>query len=531
MPSTRIARFSASLATFVAAMSAATQVSAAGDPFQEALGIDYGRQLLLAPTPPRSQVGALPGFAEPGLESEAFPIGPDSAEMREELPVPPRLSMLASVRQLDLIRKEGGFAFAHRRTSASLDISLAAIPHLELRFAADQTRRALSLGDSAASVDMGGETWGWRGAARIRVSPFLVPTLIVAGESAGNPHGDALEAIALQGSLPVGLAWSLALGRKRLDYPVDLRLSGYSPISLPLQLRQDFQTAAVSFREGPWEAAWAGHWMQADLPVVQPQGYALGDSGSAWRQDVLAAYERMRAGNGFRASLAFDVGLGRHVFRGINRKGENLYPFSWQEGAQKDYALRGDFRYACKRAVFGTWIGGGESEYDALRPETAFNKHLWDRNGVIDSYEGSLLGIFNNETWLMNGAAYAAQAGAGLWEESWFAGWRYRLGLGYQYLLLQANSHLTRRQTSFLLAYQEETFDATYPTIEADLVPVQVGLYREWGNLSLEAKIMGEIPARVRIYRTPGKGGGEERGSPEYSGGTSGGFRIGYSLP
>jgi hypothetical protein len=294
-----------------------------------------------------------------------------------------------------------------------------------------------------------------------------------------------------------------------------------------LQIRQRFSEAAVRFADGPWEAFWSGRIVRSGFPRVPEAGYALGDSGSVWRHSALGAY----CGGDWRASLDFDVGSGGHVFRGRNRKGETNYPFSWQQGIQKDYSLRADFRLGKGPRAQGAWIAVGETEYDAVRPEVAYNRHFWNRNGVIDSYEGSVLGVFNNETWLLNGAAYAAQAVAGAWIDLPVWGWDHRFAAGYRYLMLEANSTLTRRETTLIFAYTEETFAEKLPTVEADLIPVEWRLSRAWGGLSLVMDARAEIPVRIRVHGEKDSGAGGGGGGAKYSGGTSASIRLGYDLP
>ena len=491
--------------------------AAAGDPFEAALGVDYQRQLLPSSKAPHPLVGNLPGFEEPSAETPAFSA--DSA----------RIAARLGLWRRDLIRKEGRFAFADARDLGSLDLA-AALPGVRLRISADRNDRDFSMGDSAESLDMGEKDWGWRAAASIDITPWLVPGLIVGGISS-SPHADALEALALRGSLPLGLEWSMAIGRTNIDYPVDLKLKGYSRLSFPFQLRQAFREAALGFRQGPWQAAWSGRWTRGDVPKVRPQKYSVSDSASAWRQSVQAGYDGLRPGAGWKAMANADLGMGDHVFQGITVKGNNRYPFSWQQGIQKDYSLRADFQINHKRGESGAWIAGGESEFDAVRPDVPFNKHFWDRNGVLDSYEGSLLGVFNSETWLLNGAVFAAQAGAGIWEAGTVAGCRWRAALGYHYLLLEANSRLTRRQTTLLFSVDEQNFETTYPTVEADLIPVQLELSRAWGDFRVDAQAGAELPARIRIYRSQRSGVKRPPLASEYSGGISAGFQIGYRLP
>lgn len=288
---------------------------AQGDPVEAALDADYGRQLLPGPEAPRPAVGALPGFA------------PDPADTGAA----PRLAAGLSLMQRDLIRRNAAFSLADRRTQGAFDFTLGALPGLELRFAADGQRRELGMGDTATAVDLGDDDWGWRAAASIPVSAWIIPSVIVGGRSSA-PDGNALTALAFCGSTPIGLEWSLDLGRRRLDYPVTLKLRDYRPLSLPFLLRQDFQDLGLGYARGPWQAAWTGRWIQAGPPRTRPPGYSLQDSAALWRQEFRFAYDRLRQGSGFRAALDFDLASGDHVFQGLARKGANLYPFSWQEG-------------------------------------------------------------------------------------------------------------------------------------------------------------------------------------------------------
>jgi hypothetical protein len=284
----------------------------------------------------------------------------------------------------------------------------------------------------------------------------------------------------------------------------------------------------LAYARGAWELSWSGRGSRARPPAVRPEGYSLDDSARVWRHEARAAYAR----SGYAAALDFDLGWGRHVFRGLDRKQGTLYPFSWQRGKQADYALRGDVSAATRRGRAGAWLAAGETEYDALRPDSVFNHWFWDRNGVIDSYQGSLLGLFSSETWLLNGSVYAGHAGAGAWWRSAWKGLAFRIAAGYQYLILRADSHLTRRRSEFLIGYTEENADRAYPTVEADLLPASLELSRSWGNLSVTMGGQAALPLRVRIERAGGgsSGSGGSDGGADYGGGTVAGVRLGYRL-
>ncbi|MBW8889265.1 MAG: hypothetical protein JF616_16040 [Fibrobacteres bacterium] len=497
-----------------------------GDPFEDALGIDYSRQLLPTPVAPRPAVGTLPGFSgsfpfAPGMTGGDEVPGPQDVNER-----PARLTATATLWQRDLIRRDAHFSFSHHRSDDAFGFLLTAIPGVELRFAADRDARELSIGDTAVSANLDGTDWGWRAALSFPLTPFLIPSVVV-GARSSDPAADALEALAFRGAAPIGLSWSCAWGRIHRDYPVDLKLPGYASLSLPFLLRQDFAEAGLDYSLGPWDLSWSGRRTWARPPSTRPVGYSLEDSGAVWQQETRAAYAR----GGFAAALDLGLGGGHHVFRGLTRKDGTLYPFSWQGGEQADYSVRTDVSMAMRKDTLGAWLAAGESEYDALRPDnSAYGRWFWDRNGVVDSYQGSLLGLFSGETWLLNGAAYAGHAGLGLWWRYNLAGFAYRFSAGYQYLILEANSHLTRRRTEFLLGYSEANEDRIYPTVEADLIPLSAELFRAWGNFSVTFGGQAVLPSRVRIERAGGTGGGGGSGA-DYRGGTVAGIRLGYRLP
>lgn len=487
-------------------------VRALESPLQSLLGLDFERHIWMPGTAPVSP------FDSSGSAVGVFGM--------------PVFSASATYDHVNLISKTGRPAFNHAESMAGLHLATGAIPHLQIRVSTQRSQRALDIGDDGAGIDLGGESWGWNGSIAYLFTPWLVPTLTVAGDShAGGRH--ALRSLGIKGAVGREWNWFLAFGDKSLDYPLTMDLREYRPMRLPLQLRQQFLELGVRYRHGTWEGFWSGRRLDMHYPDPQPQGYALGDSGSVWKQSVGFAYDRIRPGSGFRASLDFDMGYGTHVFRGVNRKEESLYRFSYQEAHQLSYSIRSDFQAAREAWEWGAFAGALELEYNALRPDGAKNRHFWDRNGVIDSYEGGFLGIFNNETWLFNGAAYAAQTGSGLWVSRTQSGWKGSLGLAWQFLMLESNSRLSKRETNLILAYKEESFDRTYPSVEAHFLTPEAGLSKTWGPVFLSATAAQALPVKVEIKRD-GKGNGTGDGSgrdPEFSGGTRGRLEIGLRLP
>jgi hypothetical protein len=510
--------FSGLLACLISA--AAPPVHAMDNPLASFLGLDLRRQVWMPALPPSA-----------------------SPTARDTLP-PPRFSAVAEYDYLDLIRKRGGFFYDYGETVSALRLSTAAIPGLDIRFSAERTGRDLVLGDTATSVDQSGGDWGWSGTIQYRFTPWIMPSVTVGGDSRANGN-PAQRALGMSGRIPLGAArldWSADLGERNSDYPLTAHLKDYRPLKLALQMRKGYGQASLAFRRGAWSMRWDGEWTRLAYPHVPPMGYYLADSGATWAYGAKAVYDGAGNGQGMRVTADIRMGFGSHAFRGANhvlsgsREGlpreSSQTRFSYQEAEQRSYSTRVDLESHHGGYDWGAFLGASELEYDALRPEVAFNRHFWDRNGVIDSYQGSLLGVFNTETWLLNGAIYAAQGGGGIWAAKAWRGWRGQGGLAYARLILEANSSLTKRESSFLVAFTEEDFEAVYPTVTADVVTPELRVSRSAGRFVLSIEGAQALPVRVRMDRNgmesgnPGTGDGES-----YSGGTRGKVSIGLRLP
>ncbi|MDB5103874.1 MAG: hypothetical protein JWP91_1563 [Fibrobacteres bacterium] len=485
------------------------------NPMQSFLGLDYRRQIWMQALPgvPDGEGNGFPRVGEPGSDSA------------------PKFSGALSLDYSDLIRRSGRFFYDHGQSASGMRFAATAFPDMEIRFSAERSDADLDFGDASAWVDQSGVTWGWTGSAAYRPSPKLTATVTLGGDSRTS-HENALRALSMGGTVGSGFAWSATLGERNRDFPLTLYLKDYRPLAIPLRLRQRFESLAFSYGKGPWTASWSGDWTRLGYANVPPQGYVLGDSGATWLQAANLAFDRRRGGEGPKATMDFRLGSGSHAFRGTTRKDLTQTRFSYQEGEHRSYSLRADLLSSHRAWEWGLYAGASELEYDALRPDAPFGRHFWDRNGVIDSYQGSLLGVFNSETWLLNGAAYAAQAGGGGWAEKVFFGCRAQAGLGYQRLVLESNSHLTKRETSLLVAVEEETFDTTYPKVTADVLTPEARVSRSWGPVYISAEAAQALPVRVEIRRE-GKAAGTSagKGGDAYSGGTEGRVEIGWRLP
>lgn len=444
---------------------------------------------------------------------------------------PARFSASIDLGYLNLVRKSGGGFPDFGETASAFKLATAAVPGLRIGLVAERVDRQRALGTASTSADLGGESWDWTGTVDYLLTPWLIPTVAVGGES-GNAHGHSLRAFGLKGRAAYGMSWSMESGQTRRDFPLTVHLKDYRPLFLPLQWRARYERAALECRRGAWTAGWRGEWTQADFASVPDPGYSLGDSGSAWEQGAKLAWENVRDGAGWKAAADIRLGSGSHVFRGLNRRDRSQTRFSYQEAEHRAYSMRADLEALRPGWGWGGYAAGSELEYDALRPETAFNRHFWDRNGVIESYQGSLLSVFNSETWLLNGSIYAAQAGGGLWATRTMGAWRGEAGVGYGHLELESNSHLTKRETSLLLAYREEEIEKSYPKVIADVVTPELRVTCSLGGAFLIASAAQALPVRIRIERN-GTGGakGSVKRDDGFTGGTSAGLELGWRIP
>ena len=505
-----------------AATAATPSFPAMENPLTAFLGLDLQRQIWMS---------ALPPSKEHSAERYAPPTTRDGHP-------PPRFSADVEYDYLDLIRKSGTDFYDYGETVSAMRLSTAAIPGLDIRFAAGRTQGDMNLGedlgDTSTSVDLGGGAWGWSGTILYRFTPWFMPSVTVGGDSRTR-RVSAQRALGMSGGIPLGkgrLDWSAEMGERNSDFPLIAQLKDYRPLTLALQMRKSYGQVSLAYRRGAWSAGWNGEWTRLAYPHVPPMGYYLADSGSAWTYGAKAAYDGAGDGEGMRVNADIRIGFGSHVFRGANRKASSQTRFSYQEAEQRSYSARADLESRHAAFDWGAFLGASELEYDALRPETAFNRHFWDRNGVIDSYQGSLLGLFNTETWLLNGAIYAAQGGGGLWAAKAWRGWRGQAGLAYARLILESNSSLTKRESSLLLAFSEEDFDTVYPKVTADVVTPELRMSRSAGRFVLSVEAAQALPVRVRMEKD-----GTDPEQPEsrdrdaYSGGTRGRISIGWRLP
>lgn len=487
------------------------------DLFQAASGLDYERVWMkpdLCPGEPLMETF-------PGLKREGVRCNNE----REAQTLPPVSASLQWGYQ-NLIGKTGDFAFAHDDITSNFDLRLNFIPSLDIRSSVERAHRNRSIGDTGLQVNADRFAWQSRNSASIPLVSWLVPLIAAGWDSEGGWE----KAIALQGATRFELSWSLAIGRQGRTYPVILDPKGYQPLSMPLLLKQDIHALSVGWRHDPMDFGWTSR-AQISRPPENPGGfYSLTDSGYNLEHIANLAYSDSNTWGHYKAALEGQYNSGSHVFFGI-KNSESPYQFGYQDTRNRNYSLRGDVQAGKKRWGTGVFWGTSSLHLTALRPSPVYGNYLWDRNGVLDSYEGNIFSLFNRETWLFDGDVDFRQWAAGGWA-AWIAPhWRGQFGMAYNQVNLKAFGHLTKKTTTLLIAYTEEEYFQSFPGVRAHLLTPEMKFSSRWGHAFLEASAAQAIPVSIQLRRAQDPSSGESNSSSSsYSGGTSAGLKIGWGF-
>lgn len=494
----------------------AVSVAARQDFAEAALGLDPARDLGVTSWDQRAtwpDRAPFPGF-EPSME--------------------PGLS-LGAIHEDILTRKGSGTEFSAQETGVATGFRVDPLPGLSLQAALGRSRQVRRLGDTALVLNQGSTGWDGRLVAAFPLSPAFIPSAGLAFDSESDRE-NALVGIGLRGRAGRGLEWALVTGRRSLDLPLSLDLPEYKPMQVPFQLRQDFHGLCVTARRGPAELGWTGRLLIARRPRAQGISHALSDSGSVSEQALRLAFGGKTGGKvggdgwPWRLDGTLESGSGRHHFRGRIEDGEGRYSFGYLEALQRTLSARGEGRLDFTAWRASAFAGTSALEWNGYRPVSVAGKVFWERNAVLDSYEGSLLGVFNRETWLFDGdlQVFRLEAGGALDRLAGgpprFGRFGGRLGLGWQRVELSARSHITKRTDIGILARSVEEVKHTPPKVIADLVTPDLRIDLDLSRrLGLSARASQAIPVRI----DQADGGNGSSGKPGDQGAAwSGGTRI-----
>jgi hypothetical protein len=501
---------------------AALSMAYAADPLRVWAGLDVDRHVWMQSDPcvKEALVEAMPGLAAPAGSCAGLPTPSDTASVKAAL----------TTRYHNLIRKPGTPGFALEEARSVVEARLRLPRALELHVAGEGARARRSLGDSSwrLAADPASPSWTARGSLAYTGLPLLVPVIAAGGGTDGSRE------LALGGRVRVGpVALAAAGGWKRLDLPLTVDLPDYRPLTLPLMLRRNFQAASLEAGLEKINLYVMSRFFQDKHPGAFAEPYSLSDSGSGAEHFAGAAWTDSGSAGRYRLSVEGARFDGRSTFRGTRSGPEGPYQFAYEETRQRNAWARADVRMGGPRREAGIFAGWGAVRWDAFRPAVAAGHHFWDRNGVLDSYEGGLLDVFSQETFLFDGRAGLNRKTAGGWVSFPAASWRLRLALAYHRVEMEAYGRLTRKSTTLLIAYTERDYFLDFHGVEADLLAPEIRLSRRFGKLFVEGSVEQALPFRVRMRRPEGSSGDESRppSSSASTGGTLAWARVGWGFP
>jgi len=500
------------------------------DPFQADLGLNYDR-LWMKPTPCSQDplIEGLPSLQREGVYCPSDPSGfSDFSDFSSagKQPLPP-VSAALNWDYQDLLHKSGSFALDYEDAVSGSEIRLNFIPKLDIRTSVQQVQWDRTVGDSSLRIQEKQTLWQSQNSASYTLGSW-VPYLVANWNSAGGWE----TALALRGAAPLGFSGSIALGAQREVYPVALTLEGYSPISVPFLLQQDFAALSAGwrkkFRGRLLSLDWTGRWRLSCLPTNRNNTYSLSDSGQNLENIVDLAVADSQARGWYRLSLEASLNSGQHVFEGSNNTEATPFNFGYEQTQDKDYSLRLNAEAGKKNWDAGVFAGASVLEWDGLRPEAAFDKYFWDRNSILNSYEGNIFDIFDDETWLFDGNMNFHQWSSGAWLARNFPHWRAECGLAYNAMNFEGLGHLSKKTTTLLIAYTEQDYTYDFQGLQADLLTPELKVSGRWGHFFALASLAQALPLSVQLQGE--NASSQNVSASSYSGGTRAEAKIGWGF-
>jgi hypothetical protein len=526
----------------VAGALAASPAPGAADAFETWMGIDVDRHLWMTTGACRDEalIEAVPGVRRGGGFCARGPGAPASGEGDS----PPRFSLEGSSSYRNLLRREpgsGGDSLSRiRHDDLTHALRLEGRPARLLRVRADLetstppfSRRDFREPSLGFSAEPSSPAWTARATLAVPILPWLVPAAS-AGTGSDGRHEAAL---GLSGDL-AGFYWAFASGRQERDLPSRLLLEDYAPFDFPLQLRRTFHAASAEWRGRRLELSATARLTRDRHPGAPGAAYTGSDSGQSAEVIAGAAWSDSGAAGRWRAAVEGQRFEGRAVFRGLREREGGLYQFAYLETRARSAWLRAEVSLRRGAWEGGAFAGGGAVRWDAYRPEVPAGRFFWDRNAVIDSYQGGLVDLFSRETWLFDGRLGLGTRSAGAWAARSFGAWDLRSGAAWNHLDLEAHGRLTQRTSTLIVGTEERDAYLDFPGLEAHLLTPELSLARrfaEWG-MRVEVSVAQALPLRLRLREDAGagEGGGGDRALPsasDYSGGTRARLLAAWTLP
>lgn len=312
-----------------------------------------------------------------------------------------------------------------------------------------------------------------------------------------------------------GFSTSLALHHSRTRTVVTAKVPGYTPLEAEGSLALRGVEAGLGYRMPGLALEWRGALDHAQ--GIHPNEPTLATAFEGWlgRQGGALTWVRPQA---FTARLEGEGLLGNGTVIGYRGQTGPKYPFVY---APFDvFALRAALSIETETPwlTLGAGPQGAYGLAHLLRPDDPAGRWLWNRNLILDAYQGSLTGLFSRQTWLGTGRAEWIDIGGAVWAERRFlfgrasdlasgrasgfaanppSGLKTRLLTSLHHLEYGATAKVLKRDTELLIATRETLVQARLPRESRWVLRPQASLtWQPWpeGRLGLFAQASQAIP-------------------------------------
>jgi hypothetical protein len=211
----------------------------------------------------------------------------------------------------------------------------------------------------------------------------------------------------------------------------------------------------------------------------------LGKQGGAFTWHRSPAFAARLEGEGFMAAGKV-----------VSYRGRAGYENPFAHAPLDAFALR----IATGFEYHGPWLtlgAGPQTTYARarlLQPNDPARRWLWNRNAILDAYQGSIAGLFSRQTWLGTGEAEMVDLAGSAWAEKTVAQkLKTQFLLSLHHLEYAAAADLLKRDTELLITTRETQVTLEKPRTARWVLQPQITLSRP-GRLGLQACISQAIP-------------------------------------
>ncbi len=394
--------------------------------------------------------------------------------------------------------------------------------------------QAFGYGGDSSAVQWQRRQQGWDQALGLQLSPRCLATAHLL-----LPLGPGAQGFASGAALEIGDADSTgALARLqgewgRSGHTVTAMVPGYLPVTIASELENHSLLVGLGWNAQGWRASSSGAYHRLGTSASGDAAFAnhVHATLTQGAVSVLRRFSSQAMPWSLEAQAEGLAGQGHEVgYRGPTGLSE---PFAWVPW--KLQAGRASLRLASEseRYCFGLdgQIAGGVLRL--LRPLHPAGHWLWNRNQILDAYQGSLTGLLSRESWTGVGRAAFHREGANAFAQRHFrlGAWDLSPGLdlGLHRMAWEGWARLTQSQTSLLLYTTEKRDTLVLAPRNRWLLQPGAAMCLRRGQLQAKASVTQMLPLSYNQADRTDPESGQESPSSEWRGGMEIHFSLHYS--